>query len=53
LDENTGMPKKKIRRRLKLQEQTSRAEFIEKIKKYPIARGKEFRIDPPDQAKMS
>jgi hypothetical protein len=47
------MPKKKIRRRLKLQEQTSRAEFLEKVKRYPIAKGKEILVNPTDRDKMS
>jgi len=47
------MPKKKIRRRLKLQEQASRAEFLEKVKRYPIAKGKEILVNPTDRDKMS
>jgi len=47
------MPKKKTRRRLKLQEQTSRAEFLEKVKRYPIAKGKEILVNPTDRDKMS
>ncbi len=47
------MPKKKIRRRLKLEEQTSRAEFLEKVKRYPIAKGKEILVNPTDRDKMS
>ncbi|MDD5206231.1 MAG: hypothetical protein PHS17_12460 [Desulfobacterales bacterium] len=45
--------KKKLRRRLRLQEQASRAEFLEKIKRTSIATGREIRIDPPGQVKMS
>jgi len=47
------MPKKKTRRRLKLQEQASRAEFLEKAKRYPIAQGKEILVNPTDRDKMS
>ena len=47
------MPKKKTRRGLKLQEQASRAEFLEKVKRYPIAQGKEILVNPTDRDKMS
>jgi hypothetical protein len=45
--------KKKVRRRIKLEEQASRAKFLEKIKKHAIAAGKEILVDPPGQVKMS
>ncbi len=45
------MPKKKTKRRLKLQEQASRTEFLEKVKRYPIAKGKEILVNPTDRDK--
>jgi hypothetical protein len=45
--------KKKLRRRLKLQEQASREKFLERIKRHSITAGKEILVAPPDQAKMS
>jgi hypothetical protein len=45
--------KKKLRRRLKLQQQAARAKLLKRIKKHEMAAGKEIRVDPSDQGKMS
>jgi hypothetical protein len=47
------MAKKKIRRRLKLQEQAAQAEFLKRIKGSAAFKDKEILINPSDRDKMS
>jgi hypothetical protein len=45
--------KKKIRRKIKHQEQAERAKFLERVKKHEFAAGREIVENPPDQVKIS
>ncbi|MEW6664413.1 MAG: hypothetical protein AB1512_04225 [Thermodesulfobacteriota bacterium] len=45
--------KKKIRRKLKLQEQGERAKFLEKVRRQALFAGKKILVDPPNQVKIS
>lgn len=47
------MPKKKIRRRLKLQEQAAQAEFLKRIKGSAAFKDREILINPSDRDKTS